>query len=167
MVTDAQVRRLRRLSKTGKNQEIAAAKAGMDPKTARKYIEDGRLPSEQARDRTWRTRDDPFADVWDGIREQVDTNPGLEAKTLFEALQRQQPGRFADGQLRTLQRRLKHWRAMEGPGREVFFAQRHVAGRLPWLAHLESTLWAHWLWHGLVNWILQRGGWHSSNRIIR
>jgi len=56
--------------------------------------------------------------------------PGLEAKTLFEALQRQYPGRFADGQLRTLQRHIKRWRATEGPGREVFFAQRHVPGRL-------------------------------------
>ena len=35
MVTDAQVRRLKRLSKTEQNQEVAAAKAGMDPKTAR------------------------------------------------------------------------------------------------------------------------------------
>jgi len=54
----------------------------------------------------------------------------LEAKTLFEALQPKYPGEFADGQLRTLQRRLKHWRATEGPGREVFFAQKHVLGRL-------------------------------------
>jgi len=44
-------------------------------------------------------------------------------KTLFEALQRQYPGEFANGgQLRTLQRRMKRWRATEGPGREVFFA---------------------------------------------
>ena len=36
MVTDAQVRRLKRLSKTEQNQELAAAKAGMEAKTARK-----------------------------------------------------------------------------------------------------------------------------------
>ena len=64
------------------------------------------------------------------MREQVATNPGLEAKTLFEALQRKYPGQFADGQLRTLQRRIKRWRATEGPEREVFFAQQHVPGRL-------------------------------------
>ena len=45
-------------------------------------------------------------------------------------MQRQHPGKFADGQLRTLQRRLKHWRATAGPEQEVFFAQQHVAGRL-------------------------------------
>jgi hypothetical protein len=56
--------------------------------------------------------------------------PGLEAKTLFQALQRQHPGRFADGQLRTLQRRVKQWRAEHGPAKEVFFAQVHEPGRL-------------------------------------
>ena len=66
--------------------------------------------------------------MWEEIREQVDANPGLEAKTLFEALQRKYPGEFADGQLRTLQRHIKRWRATEGPGREVFFAQQHVPG---------------------------------------
>ena len=107
MVTDAQVRRLRRLSKTEQTQELAAAKAGMDAKTARKYLRQSELPSESKEDRTWRTRADPFATVWDEIREQIAANPGLEAKTIFEALQRKHPGNFADGQLRTLQRRMK------------------------------------------------------------
>src|SRR5687768_4621492 len=79
MVTDAQVRRLRRLSKTEQNQEVAATKAGMDPKTARKYLRSGRLPSEQKPDRNWRTRPDPFFDVWQDVRELVEANPGLEA----------------------------------------------------------------------------------------
>jgi hypothetical protein len=118
------------LSKTEKTQELAAAKAGMDVKTARKYLADGQLASERKPERHWRTRPDPFDQVWEEVRQQIDANPGLEAKTLFESLQRQSPGRFADGQLRTLQRRIKYWRATEGPGREVFFAQRHVPGRL-------------------------------------
>jgi hypothetical protein len=130
MVTDAQVRRLKRLSKTEKTQELAAAKAGMDIKTARKYLEEGTLPSEMRVERSWRTRSDPFDEVWEELRQQIQANPGLEAKTLFEALQRRQPGKFGDGQLRTLQRRIKNWRATEGPGKEVFFAQQHVPGRL-------------------------------------
>jgi len=129
MVTDAQVRRLKRLSKT-ETKELAAAKAGMDVKTARKYLAEGRLASEAKPERNWRTREDPFERVWDEIREQIRTNPGLEAKTIFEALQRQRSGEFSDGQLRTLQRRIKCWRATEGPGQEVFFAQQHVPGRL-------------------------------------
>jgi hypothetical protein len=130
MVTDTQVRRLKRLSKTEKTQELAAAKAGMDVKTARHYLREGGLPSETKVERTWRTRSDPFDEVWEEMRQQLEANPGLEAKTLFEALQRQQPGRYGDGQLRTLQRRIKNWRATEGPGKEVFFAQKHVPGRL-------------------------------------
>jgi hypothetical protein len=77
-----------------------------------------------------RTRPDPFVDVWDEVQELLRENSGLEAKTVFEYLQRQNPGRFQDGQLRTLQRRVKGWRATEGPAKEVFFAQQHPPGRL-------------------------------------
>src|SRR5215469_17987007 len=109
MVTDHQVRRLRKLSNTEKNQEIAASKAGMDAKTARKYLTANRLPSELGKERHWRTREDPFNEVWDQVRQQIEEAPGLEAKTLFEWLQREYPGRFSDGQMRTLQRRIKVW----------------------------------------------------------
>ena len=50
--------------------------------------------------------------------------------TLFRQLQREHPGRFPDGQLRTFQRRVKTWRASHGPAKEVFFAQVHTPGRL-------------------------------------
>lgn len=109
---------------------IAAMKAGMDEKTARKYREIGKLPSELKQEHDWRTRKNPFEDVWDSIKAMLSINPGLEAKTIFEDLQRKQPGRFADGQLRTLQRRIKHWRATEGPCKEIFFAQIHKPGEL-------------------------------------
>ena len=114
MVTDAQVRRLRRLSKIEKRQEVAVAKAGMDVKTARKYLASGKQPSKEKPERKWRTRPDPFERVRKEVEEQIDAQPGLEAKTIFEALQRQYPGEFADGQLRTLQRHLKRWHATEG-----------------------------------------------------
>src|ERR1700740_2222396 len=118
MVTENQVRRLRKLSNSEKNQEIAASKAGMDPKTARKYLAANRLPSELAKERHWRTREDPFSEVWDPVRQQMEENPGLEAKTLFEWLQREHPGRFSDGQIRTLQRRIKLWRVPGGGAAE-------------------------------------------------
>mgnify|MGYP005815900311 CR=1 FL=1 len=130
MVTDQQIRRLYKLSNTEETQEIAASKAGMDVKTARKYLRVRRLPSELKTDRHWRTRQDGFAGVWAEIEEQLRTNPALEAKTIFAALQRQYPECFADGQLRTLQRRIKHWRATEGPAQEVYFVQEHRAGEL-------------------------------------
>lgn len=118
------------MSKTEKTQELAAAKAGMDVKTARRYLASGKLPSESQQERCWRTRANPFARVWPEIEKQIEAQPGLEAKTILADLQRRYPGEFADGQLRTLQRHLKGWRATVGSGGEVFFAQQHVPGRL-------------------------------------
>jgi len=85
----------------------------MDEKTARKYRSLGKMPDEVSVEHCWRTREDAFEEVWAGVEEKLRINPGLEAKTLFEDLQRRYPGRFGDGQLRTLQRRVKIWRALE------------------------------------------------------
>jgi hypothetical protein len=112
------------------SMQVAADKVGMHRETARKYCRIGKLPSELRPDHDWRTRPDAFGEVWPWVAEQLSVNPGLEAKTLLEALQRAEPGRFADGQLRTLQRQIKRWRGLEGPGKEVFFAQVHHPGRL-------------------------------------
>ena len=131
IVTDRQVRRLHALLKSGKPLLVAAMRVDMDRKTARKYRDQAKLPSElETWPRTWRTREDPFADVWEEVREQLELSPGLQAKTLFEWLQRRYPGRFEDGQLRTLQRRVRQWEATSGPPKEVFFAQTHHPGRL-------------------------------------
>ena len=130
MVTDQQVRRLKMLIKTEKLKATAASKAGMDEKTARKYLKNDSLPSQCRKEHIWRTRPDPFGQEWETIKEQLIVNPGLEAKTVFEALQREQSGKFSDGQLRTLQRRIKIWRATEGPPKEVFFPQQHYPGKL-------------------------------------
>ena len=130
MVSDHQVRRLRKFMQTEKTKELAASKAGMDRKTARKYESLDKLPVEVKAEHTWRTRKDVFADVWEGVCDKLSLNWGLEAKTLFEDLQRRYPGRFGDGQLRSLQRRIKIYRALEGPPPEVFFPQVHHPGRL-------------------------------------
>src|SRR4051812_6851916 len=130
MVTDEQILRLRQALHKGMSLSLAAAKAGLDRQTARKYRRLDKLPSEVRMAHSWRTRQDPFDAVWPALAEQLALQPGLEAKTLFLDLQRQHPGRFADGQLRTLQRRVKQWRAEHGPAKEVFFAQLHHPGRL-------------------------------------
>jgi hypothetical protein len=59
---------------------------------------------------------------------QLEEEPGFEAKTLFELLCEKHPGRYEPGQLRTLQRRVRLWRAQRGPEREVMFAQAHRPG---------------------------------------
>lgn len=130
MVTDQQVRRVLLLMKKEKTQAIAAAKAGMDVKTARKYTKLGKLPSEVKKQHTWGTRSNPFRDDLVEIKDLLKTNPGLQSKTIFDYLQRKEPGKYQDGQLRTLQRYVKRWRALEGPAREIFFPQVHYPGKL-------------------------------------
>lgn len=130
MVTEQQVRRLRMLINISKTKAIAATKAGMDEKTARKYLKTGKMPKEMQKPHDWRTREDPFERDWAEIEEMIQTNSNLESKTIFEYLQRKHVEKYTDGQLRTLQRRIKHWRATKGPAKEVFFPQEHRPGEL-------------------------------------
>jgi len=138
-VQDAQVRKLmEEMTKHG-GIGVAAMRAGMDRKTARKYVAAGKLPSELKQPRPWRTRKDPFEADWPWVQEQLEIAPELEAKTLFEALQDEHPGRYQDGQLRTLQRRVRQWRAEHGPDKEVFFPQEHRPGEAAQLDFTHAT----------------------------
>lgn len=130
MVTDHQVRRLMRLRTREKTLANAASKAGMDENTARKYLRLGRLPSQVKKPHTWRTRKDPFQTIWAEAKDFLELNSGLEAKSLFEHFQRENPGEFSDSQLRTFQRKVKRWRALEGPAQEIYFPQEHHPGEL-------------------------------------
>jgi hypothetical protein len=107
----------------------AGLRSGMHRNTAGKYLKAGKLPSSMKKPRDWRTRPDPFAEDWPGIVDRLELAPELEAKALFEDLVRRKPERgYQEGQLRTLQRRIKQWRAQHGPPKEVFFAQEHRPG---------------------------------------
>ena len=131
MVTDEQVRLLRQKLMEGKKQETAAAAAGMSERSARKW-QDGPLPSETKAPRWWRTRVDPLADVWDSEIVPLlvaDEKGALQATGVLEWLQDKHPGQYGEGLLRTLQRRIRDWRALHGPPKEVFFEQEHVPGR--------------------------------------
>ncbi len=130
MVTDLQVRKFMKLNQQEKSISNAASKAGMSEKTARKYRRSQRLPSQCKPTRTWRTRKNPFDAVWGQVCSMLEINPGLEAKTLFEWLQRQYPGEYGDGQVRSFQRHVKQWRALNGPAKEVYFPQMHYPGQL-------------------------------------
>ena len=128
MTTDAQVRKLMSEYQKHGHVERAALRAGMHRNTASKYLKTGKLSSQMKAPRDWRTRDDPFAEDWPEVAQRLGDAPELEAKTLFEDLQRRHPGRYDDGQLRTLQRRVRDWRAEHGPRKTVFFAQEHRPG---------------------------------------
>jgi hypothetical protein len=128
MTQDHQVRRLMSLLKKDMPLSTAAAKAGMSEPTARKYRKLGRMPRELRKPHDWRNRPDPFTEVWPEIEAFLDRDAGLQAKTVFEELQRRYPDRFPWGQLRTLQRRFRDWRALHGPEKEIFFPQIHSPG---------------------------------------
>ena len=113
----------------GKTIRQAAAAGNMCEKTAYKYLKSGKLPSQAKNPRKYRTRKDPFSDVWKSILPYLENNTGIEAKTLFEYLQRENPGKFQDGQLRSFQRKVKIWRATQGPDKEVYFPQEYEPGK--------------------------------------
>lgn len=167
MVTDRQVRLLMKVLQEEKTLSVASAKAGMDEKTARRYRRLGKTPSEVKREHTWRTRKDSFSDVWEDVRSKLRLNGGLEAKTLFMDLQRQYPGRFSDGQLRTLQRRVKVWRATEGPPQEVFFDQVYEPGVLcqsdfTSMNKLHITIAGHPFDHLIYHYVLPYSNWETG-----
>jgi len=166
MVTDRQVKRLWTALSSGKTLAQSADKAGMDEKTARKYRRLGRLPSEVAPKRIWRTREDPFAEVWPEVHELLEEAPGLEAKTLFVLLQTKYPTKFDDSQLRSFQRGVKRWRATAGPAKEVFFSQVHHPGRLcaSDFTHMKSlavTIGGQPFDHLVYHWVLTYSNWES------
>jgi transposase InsO family protein len=132
MVSDRQVRLLREKRMEGRTLEAAAAAAGMSERTARRW-QRGPLPSGTKKPRTWRTRADAFTEVWSTEIEPLllaDQEGKLEAKTILDELCRRRPGEFDRGQLRTLQRRVREWRAHHGPAKEVYFPQEHRPGRM-------------------------------------
>ena len=162
--TDAQVRKLmKEIRKTGKIGD-SALRSGMSRNTAAKYVKIEKLPSELTEPRTWRTRSDPFDSEWEEIVERLRAAPELEAKALFETLLEKSPDRYHLGQLRTFQRKLKRWRASEGPEKPVFFAQKHLPGEaiqtdFTWATKLGITIVGEPFAHMLCNVVLPYSNW--------
>lgn len=143
---------------------LAAMRSGVDRKTAAKYLAEGKLPSELKTERHWRTREDPFVEHWDEIRGRLEDAPELEAKTLFEDLIRRYPDRYQPGQLRTLQRHIRQWRALAGPPKEVFFSQLHRPGEamqtdFTWATELGVSIEGEPLAHMLCHPVLPYSNW--------
>jgi hypothetical protein len=129
-VTAAQVKELCRQLNRGASLRRAAMRADMDRKTARKYRVLGQLPKEARKPRTWRTWPDALTEVWPAVAEQLQREPRLQAKTLWEWLQRTQTGKYPESMRRTFERRVRQWKALHGSAKQVFFRQEHAPGRL-------------------------------------
>jgi hypothetical protein len=112
----------------GKSQETAAAKAAISERSGRR-IEKGERQS-IPEERHWRTREDPFEAIWEKeLVPLLEKESQLTGLTLWEYLEDEHAGKFPFSVLRTLQRRVKHWKATEGPEKVVIFRQSVPAGQ--------------------------------------
>jgi hypothetical protein len=136
MIGLSQYRKLMKEYSKDQNLSQSADHAGVDRKTARKYVRLGHGPDDERahQARSWRTREDPFKEVWEvDVLPILQANPHIKAKFLFQELQRTHEGKFEDAQLRTFQRRVSAWREnapeVKLPLREIFFAQERLPGQ--------------------------------------
>lgn len=129
-INDNQIRIYMSLRTQGKQQITSAALAGICERSGRR-IEKGEIVPEQKIKRHWRTRKDPFAEIWNSeIIPMLSNAPDLQPKTLFEYLQKEYPGKYDNSKERTFQRKVKKWKSQYGKGKEVMFLQRQVPGRM-------------------------------------
>jgi hypothetical protein len=125
---DTEVRLYMQERKKGMTQRVAAARAGIGERTARKYERGAALPSQLKRSHDWRTRPNPFEEDWQWVVSHLERDPALQGSTLFALLCERHPDRYRPTQVRTLQRHIAQWRALHGPEREVIFEQQHLPG---------------------------------------
>ena len=127
-LTDHHVRHYMSL-RTNDKPSVAAAKAAISTASAYRIESDPRLPSQKPTVRG-RRRPDPLAGIFDQeVIPLLKRTPQLRAVTIFEELLRRHPD-LAPSVRRTLERRVRRWRAVHGPDQEVVFAQRHRPGHL-------------------------------------
>lgn len=164
MITEHQYRRLMTNYRQSGVVSHAAMKAGMDRETAARYLKAQAGPAQLKAPHTWRTREDPLEALWLKAKPWLEASPELEAKALFEHLLGEDPALAPGHALRTFQRRVRQWRAQNGPPREVHFPQAREPGQamqLDWTHadELGVTIggqpFNHWLCHAVLpysNW---------------
>ena len=165
-INSEQVKLYMQNRREGKTQVTAAAKAGISERSGRR-AEKGELQLGSRKKRNWRTRADPFADVWESeVVPLLKKNAQFTPMTLFEKLQKDHPGKYHDSKLRTFQRRVSDWKALYGPDNEVMFRQEQIAGRMGLsdftkLKDVTITLQGHPFKHLLYHFRLAFSGWCS------
>jgi hypothetical protein len=169
MLNLKQYRRLLLKHAQGKNMSHTALRAGVDRKTARKYIQAHQTPHQLQKPHTWRTRLDPLAGAWPKAAQMLADAPELEAKGLFEFFLAQPDSALRPDHLRTFQRRVSSWRATHGPEKEVYFAQKHAPGQaleLDWThaKELGVTITGTPLDHLLCHCVLPYSNWEWATR---
>ena len=126
-ITSHQIRLYMQSKQNGNSKKAAAAQAAFSERSTNN-VENRSFESPYHK-KQWKTRIDPFEAVWKSeLVPLLATSPKLEARTLLEELQRRHGGQYPDKLLRTLQRRVKQWKAVSGPEKEVIFRQNHPPG---------------------------------------
>lgn len=171
MITQQQHQRLMSEYEETGNISVSAMKAGMDRATARKYLQAGKGPAELQAKHTWRTRPDPLEKIWPEVVRMLQDAPELEAKTLFEYFLARPDSGLEESHLRTFFRRVRHWRATQGPEQEVFFAQERKPGQLlqldwTYARELQVTIQGQALDHLFCQCVLPYSDWQWATRCI-
>lgn len=165
-INSEQVKLYMKERKVGKSQKAASAKSGISERSGRR-IEKGELQASGCTKRYWRTRPDPFSEVWESeIVPLLGKESELTPKTLFERLQNSHPGEYPDSKLRTFQRKVSKWKALHGPDREVMFRQNQIVGRMGLsdftkLKRVQITIGGEIFQHLLYHFRLAFSGWCS------
>jgi len=151
-------------------QQDAAARAGISERTARR-IDRGESKGSSP-PRHWRTRPDPLEDVWESVLQpMLEEKPALKPVTLLEELEAHDPDVDWRRHRRTLERRVRRWRAQHGPGQTVMFPQSHPPGRLGLsdftdASQLDVTLGGEAFVHLLYHFTLAASQWEHVEVVV-
>jgi hypothetical protein len=127
IITQKQKEFYMNLRKQGNTQELAAAKTLISARSAKRI--DKPRPNDCLHDKKRGVKKDPFEQVWlSDLVPLLENEPKLQAITLLDDLQERFPGQYDASLLRTLQRRVKNWKGINGPEKEIIFRQNHPPG---------------------------------------
>lgn len=166
-ITDQQVRSYMK-DRHRYSQCAAAARAGFSERTARRIDTDPRLPSQRQPERG-RTVPDPLEAVWETVLLPIlQRDDAVQAVTLLRHLQMTDPDAFPDDRVRrTLERRVRDWRALHGAARDVIFRQTLEPGRMALsdftdATELGVTIAGAPFPHRLYHFVLAYSGWEHA-----
>ena len=170
-VTDQQAR-VYMTDRLHHSQRAAAARAGFSERTARRIEADPRPPS-QRKSARGRTVSDPLEAVWEPVLLPIlERDPAVLAITLLRHLQMTDPEAFPDDRVRrTLERRVRDWRALHGPERDVIFRQTPEPGRMALSDFTDArklgvTISGQPLEHRLFHFVLAYSGWEHAAVVL-
>jgi len=168
-ITDRQVSLYMKNRQTN-TPAVAAAKAGFSTSTAYRIEQDPRPPSQKISPRG-RRRPDPLAGIWDSeVVPMLKAAPGLRSIAVFAEMRRRHPD-LSEKVRRTLERRIRAWRAVNGPDQDVIFRQEHEPGRMGLsdftdMADAAVSIAGQPLDHRLFHFRLAYSGWQHAHVIL-